>query len=63
MSAQGSDTKQNGLVVKLSATWCPVCSGAAWNSYNSLLNNVKNNAIKIKVIKNYVITHMWSKSM
>jgi len=44
MSAQGSDTKQNGLVVKLSATWCPVCSGAAWNSYNSLLNNVKNNA-------------------
>lgn len=44
ISAQGSDTKQNGLVVKLSATWCPVCSGAAWNSYNSLLNNVKNNA-------------------
>ena len=48
MSAQGSDTKQNGLVVKLSATWCPVCSGAAWNSYNWLLNNVKN----IKNIKN-----------
>ncbi|MFO0469296.1 MAG: Omp28-related outer membrane protein [Bacteroidota bacterium] len=42
--AQGSDTKQNGLVVKLSATWCPVCSGAAWNSYSWLLNNVKNNA-------------------
>lgn len=44
ISGQGSDTKQNGLVVKLSATWCPVCSGAAWNSYTWLLNNVKNNA-------------------
>jgi hypothetical protein len=44
ISAQGSDTKQNGLVVKLSATWCPVCSGAAWNSFNWLLSNVNNNA-------------------
>lgn len=44
ISAQDSDTKQNGLVVKLSATWCSVCSGAAWNSYTWLLNNVKNNA-------------------
>jgi hypothetical protein len=42
--AQGSDTKQNGLVVKLSATWCPVCAGNAWTSYNWLMDNVKNNA-------------------
>jgi len=43
-NAQGSETKQNGLVVKLSATWCPVCAGNAWNSYHWLMDNVKNNA-------------------
>jgi hypothetical protein len=43
--AQSSDTKQNGLVVKLSATWCPVCAGAAWNSYRWLFDNVKSNAV------------------
>lgn len=42
--AQSSDTKQNGLVVKLSATWCPVCAGSAWTSYHWLMDNVKNNA-------------------
>lgn len=42
--AQSSETKQNSLVVKLSATWCPVCAGAAWTSYNWLLDNVINNA-------------------
>jgi hypothetical protein len=44
VQAQGNETKQNGLVVKLSATWCPVCAGAARTSYQWLLDNVKNNA-------------------
>jgi hypothetical protein len=45
LNAQSSETKQNGLVVKLSATWCPVCAGAAWNSYQWLFDNVKSNAV------------------
>jgi len=41
---QTDDTKQNSLVVKLSATWCPVCAGAARTTYSWLFDNVKKNA-------------------
>lgn len=36
---------QNSLVTKLTATWCTICGGAAWDNYKTLSTNLGSKAL------------------
>lgn len=37
--------EQKSLVTKLTATWCPICGGSAWDLYSNLVDNTEGKAV------------------
>lgn len=37
--------EQKSLVTKLTATWCPICGGSAWDVFDNFVNNLETKAV------------------
>ena len=53
--AQEVPEKQKIVVTKISATWCPICGGSAWDNFKSLIEKHPNDAT-------YMVAHISSSS-